>query len=199
MNAGPPHHSGGAREEELRAIDACIRGDVERFAPIFEAYRERVYYLALSIVKEQSLAKDVAQASFIKAFKALKWFNRRSSFSTWLFRITYNEALDAFRRRKRREEREPAGEETTALLRSPGPDPFQRLAGDELRERVAAAVRALPVKLRTSVVLRYGEGLTFSEICSVMGCARGVLQRRLARAHAIIRDILGPESEGAGK
>jgi RNA polymerase sigma-70 factor (ECF subfamily) len=179
--------------EEIRVIDACVRGDWEEFRYLFEKYRERVYFLALGIVKDSALARDVTQASFIKVFKSLKWFDRRAKFSTWLYRITYHQALDQYRRRRRRDEiplTHAPGEGEPATPRG---ELFNSIAGKEFNEKIRAAVDALPIKLRTAVVLKYFEGCTFSEICEIVGCARGVLQKRLSQASAKLRDTLGRE------
>lgn len=177
--------------EELRVIDACARGDWEEFRLLFEKYRDRVYSLALGIVKDTALAHDVTQASFIKVFKSLRWFNRRAKFSTWLYRITYHQALDQYRKRRRRDEipiehLPPSGESSAS--RGEIPD---AVADREESAMLRAAIEALPVKLRTVVVLKYFEGCTFDEMCEIVGCARGVLQKRLAQASATLRDALG--------
>ena len=185
------HHPGLDSAEELRVIDACVRGDWEEFRLLFERYRERVYALALGIVRDSALAHDITQASFIKVFKSLRWFDRRAKFSTWLYRIAYRQALDQYRRRRRRDEvpieHLPAGVESS----TPRGQIADSIADREAAERLRAAIDALPIKLRTAVVLRYFEGCTFDEICEITGCARGVLQKRLAQAHAALRDALG--------
>lgn len=179
--------------EEDRAIEACLRGNVDEFSHLFDKYRERVFFLALSVVKDASLARDVTQGSFIRIFRSLEWFDRRSRFSTWVYRITYNQALDQYRRRRKRGEREVGGIETPPSFSSPKRALFDGIANNELRSRLWAAMEALPLKLRTAVVLRYIEGLTYSEICRVMGCARGVLQRRLLIASKKLKDMLKTE------
>ena len=170
--------------EEMRVIRACAGGDWKEFGYIFNKHKDRVYFLALSVVKDGALAGDITQNSFIKVFKSLKWFDQRSRFSTWIFRIAYNQALDQYRRRKREGGPEAGGAEEA------GGDPFSDIAGNELRGKLAQAVELLPLKLRTAVILRYVEGLTYREICQVMGCARGVLQKRLSRARDALKDIL---------
>jgi len=176
--------------EELRVIDACVRGEWEEFRILFDAYRGKVYSLALGIVRDAALAHDVTQASFIKVFKSLRWFDRRAKFSTWLYRITYRQALDQYRKRRRRDEvpieHLPAGKESS----TPRGQIADSIADREAAERLRAAINALPIKLRTAVVLRYFEGCTFDEICEIVGCARGVLQKRLLQASALLRDTL---------
>ncbi|MEI6633352.1 MAG: RNA polymerase sigma factor [Chlamydiota bacterium] len=184
--------------EEARVLDSCARGEWEEFRYLFDKYRDRVYFLALSIVKDSALARDVTQASFIKVFKSLKWFDRRARFSTWLYRITYHQALDHYRRRRTRDEiplTHAPGEGEIATSRG---ELFNSIAGKEFNEKIRAAVDALPVKLRTAVVLKYFEGCTFSEICEIVGCARGVLQKRLSQASAKLRDALGREISLSG-
>ncbi len=171
-------------------IDACVRGDWEEFRLLFDKYRERVYSLALGIVRDAALAHDVTQASFIKVFKSLRWFDRRAKFSTWLYRIAYRQALDQYRSRRRRDEvplDQFPGAEESSTPRGQIPD---SIADREAAKRLRAAIDALPIKLRTAIVLRYFEGCTFDEMCEIAGCARGVLQKRLAQAHAALRDAM---------
>ena len=112
-------------EEEARIIRACAAGDWEKFSLIFERYKGKIYFLALSIVKEDALAMDVTQNTFIKVFKSLKRFNQRSRFSTWIYRITYNQALDMYRKAVRRGEVEFSEELGTRTLRSSKEELFQ--------------------------------------------------------------------------
>lgn len=180
-------------KEEARIIGACAKGDWEEFSLIFEKYRDKVYFLALGILKEDALALDVTQNTFIKVFKSLRWFNQRSRFSTWIYRITYNQALDQYRRRSRRGEVEYSDALGSETLQSSKVEIFGDIARKELREKLMAAVESLPLKLRTVVLLRYVEGCTYSEICEIVGCARGVLQKRLYQASKKLRDILKAE------
>lgn len=194
MNDTPNTHKVAPDDpEEGRVIDACIRGDWEEFRYLFEKYRGTVYSLALGIVRDAALARDVTQTTFIKVFKSLAWFDRRAKFSTWLYRITYHQALDQYRRRRRRDEipmENLAG--TTESSTSRG-ELLGSIADREDSERIRAAIDALPVKLRTVVLLKYFEGCTFDEMCQIVGCARGVLQKRLAQASAALRDAMGAD------
>jgi RNA polymerase sigma-70 factor (ECF subfamily) len=185
--------------EEARVLDACARGEWEEFRYLFDRYRERVFFLALGIVKDSALARDVTQASFIKVFKSLKWFDRRARFSTWLYRIVYRQALDQYRRRRTRDEvpLESAPREWESA--SPRGELLDSISDREVGAKIRAAVDSLPVKLRTVVLLRYFEGCTFSEICEIVGCARGVLQKRLSQASAKLRDRMDRELSGLRK
>lgn len=176
--------------EELRIIEACAQGDWREFSYLFEKYRDRVYALALAIVKDSALARDVAQASFIKIYRSVRWFNRRSKFSTWVYRIAYHEALDQYRRRGARRESVLGEDSGDGTLRSEKGALFGEVARRDEGERVRAALESLPVKLRTAATLKYVEGLSYSEICGILGCARGVLQKRLARASEKLRRLL---------
>ena len=180
-------------EEEQRIIRACAEGKWEEFSLLFEKYKGKVYFLALSIVKNEALALDVAQNTFIKVFKSLKWFNQRCRFSTWIFRITYNQALDQYRKVRRRDEVEFSETLDLRRLSSSKGQLFHEIAGKEMNERIRAAIELLPLKLRTAVLLKHVEGLTYNEICEIVGCARGVLQKRLARASKMLREILKAE------
>ncbi len=178
-----------ADTDEERAIDACIKGDWSEFRRIFEKYRTRVYTLAASVLKDRELAADAAQESFIRVFKSLERFDRRSRFATWLYRITYNTALDYYRKERRKREHETGPRERESAESSH----FQEISRGEARDKLKAAIEALPVKLRAVVHMKYAEGLSYSEICVVTGCARGVLQKRLGQAEKKLRETLQRE------
>lgn len=184
MNTPPPEDA-----EEKRVIERCIEGEWGQFRYIFDKYIGKVHSLALRIVKNRESAADAAQESFIRVFRSLDRFDRRSSFSTWLYRITYNTALDYHRRERRKREREAGPRERQKLDASH----FEEIARGEARDKLKAAVEALPVKLRAVVHLKYAEGLSYSEICAVTGCARGVLQKRLGQAEKKLRETLQRE------
>ena len=180
-------------EEELRIIRSCAEGNWEDFSLIFKKYKDKVYFLALSVVKERALALDATQETFIKVFKSLKRFNKRSRFSTWLYRIAYNQALDQYRKVNRKGEVEFSDVLASSTLFSSRQEAFENIAKRELGDKIRAAVDTLPLKLRTAVVLKYVEGLTYTEICSIVGCARGVLQKRLSIAGKKLQVILKKE------
>ena len=192
LHPSPP----ASDKSRLPVADAVLvrdaqHGNIEAFDELVRRHQERIYATVYHMTSSHEDADDLTQESFIKAYRALKSFKGDSSFFTWLYRIAYRQALDQYRRRRRRDEvpieHLPAGVESS----TPRGQIADSIADREAAERLRAAIDALPIKLRTAVVLRYFEGCTFDEICEITGCARGVLQKRLAQAHAALRDALG--------
>jgi RNA polymerase sigma-70 factor, ECF subfamily len=142
-----------------------------------------VYRLAIHLVRDPPTAEDVTQEAFLKAYRALPRFRGQAKFSTWLFRITRNCAVDAIRRRERerRLEREAAEERLE-------PDASTRAA-------LGQAIDSLPPNLREPFVLIEVFGLSYAEAASVLGVLRGTLKSRMHRCRRLLMAAL--EERGA--
>ena len=160
-----------AKAGELRAFDALVR-----------RYRKRIFALALHLSGSESDADDIVQDVFLRAFRALEQFEGRSEFFTWVYRLTFNRALDARRAHARRsessiDEADPRIERAVQVDAEGDP---RRAA--ELRQtyaRVLRALDALPTEMRTTVVLVSLQGLSNAEAAVVQGCSRGTIAWRL--------------------
>jgi RNA polymerase sigma-70 factor, ECF subfamily len=164
---------------ERELIEACRRGEREAFRALFEAYKDRVYSIALRFTGDESLAMDIAQDTFLKLFSTMSEFRGDAAFSTWVYRLVVNACLDHKRRGWRLV---PIADELVAVLRAPG-DSLRSMLHSEMRDRVRAAVETLSHDMRMAVVLRYTEGLSYDQIAEVMGCSAGTVASRLNRAH----------------
>lgn len=176
------------------------RGDMDAFATVFEGLRPDVFRVACRLVGVDD-AKDVVMDSFLKAWQAIPRFGGRSSLRTWLYRITYNCAVDFLRARKHR------GEES---LSDPGMEnggmrdvvddttrrPDEIIAGTELAEKMTSAMSLLPHEHRATLELRYSDGLSYLEIASVTGVSVGTVMSRLFNGKRKLRKIL---EAGAGE
>jgi RNA polymerase sigma-70 factor (ECF subfamily) len=165
-------------------LSACRAGDREALGRLFDLCRNQVYAVALGMCGDRSAAADVSQEVFVKLLTRLPQFDGRASFSTWLYRIAVNAAVDHQRARRRV---------------VPLPDTLQdsrRVEEDyarrEQRRRVERAVLALPLTLRAPLVLRHVEGLAYAEIAVALGISAGTVASRLSRAHArLARELAG--------
>jgi RNA polymerase sigma-70 factor, ECF subfamily len=165
-------------------LSACRGGDREAFGRLFDLCRHRVYAVALGICGDRAAAADVSQEVFVKLLTRLPQFDGRASFSTWLYRIAVNAAVD-HQRAKRRVVPLP---ETLEDVRRVEEDYARR----EQRRRVERAVAALPPKLRAPLVLRHIQGLAYGEIAAALGISVGTVASRLSRAHArLARELAG--------
>jgi len=174
-------------------IEACRRGEREAFRSLFEAYKDKVYSIALRFSDDEALAMDIAQDVFLKLFSSIGEFRGDAAFSTWVYRLVVNACLDHRRRAWRLI---PIADNLLAVLRAPG-DSLNRLLHSEMRQRVRGAVDKLSPDLRMVVVLRYTEGLSYEEIAEVLGCATGTVASRLNRAHKALEKRLTKLPGGA--
>lgn len=159
-------------------------GDVAAFEDLVRAHQADVYRLALHFVRDPPTAEDVTQEAFVHAYRSLRRFRGGSKFSTWLFRITRNCAVDAIRRRERRRTYEQAA----VPLEVPIEEPSLRVALDE-------AIDGLAPELREPFVLIEVFGLSYGEASAVLGAPTGTLKSRMHRARRALVDALEGEEE----
>lgn len=169
-------------------------GERALFEILMRRHNQRLYRAARAVLKDETEVEDVMQQAYINAFTHLHQFEERSQFSTWLTRITLNEAFG--RRRKMRQSesmtRVPsdAGEdpgEFMDTITSPQPDPERQAYAQELHRLLEAAVDTLPEAYRTVFMLRDVEGLSTSETGEGLGLGEEAVKTRLHRARAMIR------------
>ncbi len=166
-----------------QVIEACQQGDRDAFRCLFEAYKDKVFSIAVySSGGDRTVAEDVTQQIFLKLFTAIGQFRGDSEFTTWLYRLVVNACLDEQRRRRRL----LPFESTTAPMinvsdRKPQEKQYARL---EVAESVRVAIEELKPKFRLPILLKYIEGLSYEEIAQVMGCSKGTVASRLNRGHS---------------
>ena len=158
-------------------------GEPQAFDALVRRYRKRIFALALHLSGSESEADDIVQDVFLRAYRALDKFEGRSEFFTWVYRMTYNRALDARRTRARRGEasmEEVVDPRIERAIEVDAPDDPTRAA--ELRQtyaRVLRALDALPPEMCVTVVLVTLQGLSNAEAAVVQGCSRGTIAWRL--------------------
>ncbi len=183
--------------EDKELILRCKKGDIEAFRGLFEKYQGRNYAVAYGIIRNREDALEVSQEAFIKAYRSIKSFRGRSSFGTWLFRITTNKAIDFLRRNKKHKNLEikdlnsiASNEITEHKLLDHRRDPGETLADKELGKEIERALDKLPPKQRAVIILREVEGLSYEEISKTLGCPRGTVMSRLHGARIKLRELL---------
>ena len=149
---------------------AAAKGDIDAFETLLGLYQNKVYGLALRMCGSEEDAWDVAQEAFLAAWRALPGFRGESGFSTWLYRLTANAAIDCLRReKKRRGELSIEGGELPLSLPDAGPSPQEATEGGELRAAVNAALARLTDQHRTVLILRELQELSYEEIAGALG------------------------------
>ena len=182
-------------------VERAQRGDQRAFEMLVVKYQRRIERLISRMVRDDGLVEDVAQETFIRAYRALPQFRGDSAFYTWLYRIAVNTAKKLLVERKR----DPVisestlgshddGDETSRAENelSDGETPEAVLASKEIAATVNAAIDALSEDLRQAIVLREIEGLSYEEISAVMDCPIGTVRSRIFRARESIAAKLRP-------
>ena len=181
-------------QELVRRVQA---GDQSAFNLLVLKYQHRVLKLVGRFVNDPTEAEDVAQEAFLKAYRALASFRGDSAFYTWLYRIAINTAKNALVSQRRRpvdfdlDLQDPDQYERQAKLRE-ADTPEGVLLTDEIRAVVEEAMEQLPEDLRTAIVLRELEGLSYEEIAEAMDCPVGTVRSRIFRAREAIDKKLKP-------
>lgn len=198
--ASPPVPSNSA-DADFQLVQRTVAGDDKAYELLVMKYQRRIERLIGRMVRDVDLIEDIAQETFIRAYKALHQFRGEAQFYTWLYRIAVNTAKKALVDMKR----DPTVSE--AALRSsddddetyrPGNEPISDespdtiLAAKEIAAAVNAAMEALPAELRQAVTLREIEGLSYEEIAEVMNCPIGTVRSRIFRAREAISARVKP-------
>jgi len=165
-------------------IESCRQGDREALRLIFEAYKDKVYSLALCYFNgDVAAAKDLTQDVFVKLITRLEQFRGDAEFTTWLYRVVANACLDERRKRRRWSSLEDSIEVGHMVVRkSLETVQLQR----EMADGVKSAVAELKPKLRIAILLKYFDDLSYQEIAHVLGCSVGTVASRLNRGHRLL-------------
>ena len=181
--------------DDLQLVEWAKTGDMSAFEELVSRHRERIYVRAYSIMRNEDLAVDLSQNTWVKAWQRLEQFQGEASFPTWLTRIVTNLCLDELRRQKRvRMDSIEAMEETTGpvenRLEMETVEPVEGLDRQELRKRIDAALAKLSDKHRTVIVLYEFEQLEYREIADKMGTTIGTVMSRLFYARKRLAGLL---------
>ena len=178
-------------------VERVQKGDKHAFDLLIDKYQHRIVSLVARYVNDQAEALDVAQEAFIKAYRALGNFRGESAFYTWLYRIAINTAKNWLVAQKRRP---PASDidatdaeqyDADSRLKDKG-TPENELLREEIRQTVYSTIAQLPEDLRTAIVLREMEGMSYEEIATTMECPIGTVRSRIFRAREAIDEQLRP-------
>ena len=182
------------KDREFKLIDRILSGHNEGFYELIAPYQRRVFMTAFDILQVEADAEEVAQEAFLKAFRNLRSFRREAQFSTWLLRITVNEAR--MRLRKRREISLdaifPTNEEadfTPMFLADWREIPVEAVLREETRRLLCESMAALPEHYREIITLRDVNGLNNAETAEILGLSLGNAKVRLLRARIMLRDL----------
>ena len=186
------------REVDQQLVERVQRGDKQAFGLLVAKYQRKLARLLSRLIRDPAEVEDIAQETFIKAYRALPSFRGDSAFYTWLYRIGINTAKNFLVSQGRRAP-------TSTDFDSEEAETFED--GDQLRDintperlmmtrqigyTVNTAMEALPEELKTAIVLREIEGLSYEEIATIMDCPIGTVRSRIFRAREAISEKLKP-------
>ena len=163
-------------------IEQCLAGDQVAWEQIVRQNWRKVFNVAYKFVGKHDEAEDLTQDIFLKIFKALKTFDRRANFQTWIISISRNLCIDHYRS-VRKERQTIAREVDTTDLQPASAErgPYQVVEHGDLRALLRRALQALPVTLRTAVILRDLQELSYQEIADRLGLPEGTVKSRINR------------------
>ena len=187
----------GRQNVDQELVERVQRGDKQAFDVLVRKYQYKIVKLISRYVRDQSEVLDVAQESFVKAYRALDKFRGESAFYTWLYRIAINTAKNYLVAQGRRppDTDIDAGEaeQFEGQFNLKESDSPERLAlRDEIERTVYEAIDELPEDLRSAITLREMEGLSYEEIAQAMSCPIGTVRSRIFRAREAIDRKLRP-------
>lgn len=177
---------------DKKLVERVQKGDKGAFDLLVLKYQHKIVNLIMRYVRDPELALDIAQEAFIKAYRALPRFRGDSAFYTWMYRIAVNTAKNHLAAQRRRpmdvelDLQDPEQYDLHAKLKETD-TPEGVALSDELQETVERAIAALPEDLRTAIILRELEGMSYEEIAETMECPVGTVRSRIFRA----RDAIG--------
>lgn len=178
-------------DEELVALSQG--GDLDSFNQLVLRWERPIYALAYRVIGREEEARDVAQETFLRAFRALKGFKGQAKFSSWLYRITLNLCRDWIRREKRAPVAQaPEGVDLVELAGEATPaESIEELVGRrQLGRAVSRAMAVLPEEQRTAIILKEYHGLTFQEIAELLDCPLSTVKTRLYQGLSVVRKQL---------
>jgi RNA polymerase sigma-70 factor (ECF subfamily) len=178
-------------------VERAQRGDRRAFDLLVLKYQQKIVKLVMRYVRDPTEALDVSQEAFVKAYRALPRFRGESAFYTWLYRIAINTAKNYLVNLQRRPvEYELDGQDVDQAERNrhlrDDETPEGLAMQEQLRQSVERAIAALPEELRTAIMLREIEGLSYEEIAVAMDCPVGTVRSRIFRARESIDEAIGP-------
>jgi RNA polymerase sigma-70 factor (ECF subfamily) len=186
------------REIDQQLVERAQRGDKRAFELLVVKYQRKLGRLLSRFIRDSAEVEDVAQEAFIKAYRALPSFRGESAFYTWLYRIGINTAKNYLVAQGRRaptttgfDSEEAENFEDGEQLRDAN-TPENELMSKQIARTVNETMDALPEELRTAIVLREIDGLSYEEIAAVMNCPIGTVRSRIFRARETIAERLRP-------
>ncbi|MGE5344818.1 MAG: RNA polymerase sigma factor, partial [Acidithiobacillales bacterium] len=184
--------------DDAELVRRILAGEGEHFETLVARYQTRLFRFICRYTNDAEDARDVTQEVFLKVYGALDSFDPRYRFSTWLFRVAGNAAIDHLRRRRGRTVSldlppDQEGDAHAIEPRDQRPDPLEELKRMRLRRAIDEAIRKLPDDYRELISLRHYGELPYEEIAELKRLPLGTVKNKLFRARQALRDLLPPD------
>lgn len=190
--------------KEAKLIKRVCEGEPAAFEELVRPYERLIYVTAISVLRNQADAEEVAQEAVLKAFSKLASFRAECRFSTWLVQITYNEARMKIRKDRRHlydsideQKHDLEGDYSPKDFADWRPIPSEIFERNETRQALENAINSLGPTYREVVVLRDVQSLSIKDTATVLGIPETSVKTRLHRARLMLRDALAPGFDGA--
>ncbi len=183
---------------DLELVKRCQAGQTEAFDELVSRYRTRIFAMIYNMVHNEQDAWDLAQESFVKAWKSIKRFRRHSSFYTWVYRIVMNVTIDWLRKKQIKgagsefddsiqlKEIDPA----SRTVPKAEPLPHERMERNEIRAKIDNAIGQLSPEHRAVILMKEIEDMQYHEIAETLGCSIGTVMSRLFYARKKLQNLL---------
>ena len=183
-------------EDDSVLVTRVMAGEELAFSVLVRRYEAKLLVYVTQIVSVQEEARDLVQEAFIRVWRNLNQYDNSYRFSTWLFRIAHNLAIDHLRRRRQpvislERGEDDEGDEMRLDPADVRRGPLGELANRELAQAIHREIGKLPPSYRELVVLRHLVGLAYNEIAELKGLPLGTVKNKLFRAHSVLRTALG--------
>ena len=179
---------------DVELVQQAINGDQRAYAELMERYRDAIYYMLLKMVNNASDAEDLTIEAFGKAFKNIRQYTANFAFSTWLFKIASNNAIDFMRKKKLNnvsiDETLRDTDSIPVNIRSEQPTPEESLISEQKIAMLRSIVARLKPRYRKLVELRYFYEYSYEEISAEMGLPIGTVKAQLFRARELLQNVL---------
>ena len=179
---------------DAELVERALHGSQDAYRALMDRHASAVLNLIARIVRDDGVAEELAQDTFVKAFGALRSFDPAYKFMNWVLRIAHNTAIDFLRRRRPAtvsiDEESPGPSVTEALVDERQASPFDRAANADLRADLETALAALRPEYRQMVVMRYLEDLSYEDISEILDLPLGTVKSHLHRARAEMAKLM---------
>lgn len=175
-------------------VERAKQEDVEAFAELARRWQERIFHTILALTQNPQDADDLAQETFMHAYKSLKHFKQESSFYTWLYRVAVNLTLNFLKKKKKEKTRRAFAENVSpeGSRRGSALSPEAQSLKKEISKKLKEAIDSLPIPYRASFILVVFQGMTHSQAARILRCSENTVSWRMHKARKMLQARLKP-------